>query len=185
MLCAGGACALVESLPKPQNVTAFASVVLTAEPAFIDLPDWLTLDFILRVMDSKVFSAIYWGAAAIVVIIGFFARMKYRDRNLKKLLDDYVDKARKADGRERQSVKEVIGRAITKARGLAGPNSVQFRSSDVFENAARLFAQRQAPVAIDLLRREAAVCEATVNHALQQVRHARIRAANGVPKKLD
>jgi hypothetical protein len=103
--------------------------------------------------------------------------MKYRDRNLKKLLDDYVEKAKKADGRERQSVKEVIGRAITKARGLTGPRSTQFRSSDVFENAARFFAQSQAPVAVDLLKREAAICEATVNHALQQVRHARMRAA--------
>jgi DNA-binding helix-hairpin-helix protein with protein kinase domain len=31
LLCAGGACALVERLPKPQDVTPFASAVLTAE----------------------------------------------------------------------------------------------------------------------------------------------------------
>ena len=47
--------------------------VLASE--FIDLPDWLTLEFVLRIMDSKVFSAIYWGAAAIVAIIGFIARI--------------------------------------------------------------------------------------------------------------
>jgi len=41
--------------------------VLASE--FIDLPDWLTLEFVLRIMDSKIFSAIYWGAAAIVAII--------------------------------------------------------------------------------------------------------------------
>ena len=111
---------------------------------FIELPEWLTLEFVLRIMDSKIFSAVYWGAAAIVAVIGFIARMKYRDRNLKRLLDAYVDKAKKADGHERQSVKVVISRAISKARGLVARGSAaqQFSSSDVFENTARFLPRR-------------------------------------------
>src|SRR5262245_485863 len=85
--------------------------------ALIELPEWLTVEFIFRILDSKVFSAIYWGSAAVVAIIGVFARMKYRDRNLKRLLDGYVEKATKADSQHRKSVKGVIGRAIGKARG--------------------------------------------------------------------
>lgn len=147
--------------------------------AVLELPDWLTWDLVFRIMDSKAFSAIYWSAAAIVAIIGFLARMRYRDRNLKKLLNDYVEKATRGEGKERQSVKLVIGTAIDKARGRAatGRNAAQFDASDVFQNAARFFAQSQPQVAIDLLRREAANCEATIEYALHQVRAARERAA--------
>ena len=146
---------------------------------FIELPAWLTWDLVFHILDSKIFSAIYWGAAAVVAVIGFIARMKYRDRNLKRLLDAYVEKAKKADDRERQSVKVVIRSAIEKARGQAtrGTPAAQFRPSDVFENAARFFAQSQAPVAIELLKREALLCEATINYSEHQVRHARMRAA--------
>src|SRR5262245_25400850 len=94
------------------RMEAFAVVEL------IEIIDWLTTDFILRVLDSKIFSAIYWGGAAIVAIIGLIARVKYRDRNLKGLLDRYVEKAREGEGNERRSVKDVIGRAMRKARGL-------------------------------------------------------------------
>jgi tetratricopeptide (TPR) repeat protein len=143
------------------------------------IPDWLTPEFILRVLDSKIFSAIYWGAAAVVAVIGFIARMKYRDRNLKRLLDAYVEKATKGEGRERQSVKSVIGRAMRKARGLPARRGdrTTFRSSDIFEDAARLWAQRQPRDAIDSLRKEAAKCESTVNYVKHQLRLAQERAA--------
>src|SRR5262245_5041000 len=146
---------------------------------FIELPAWLTWEFVCRILDSKVLSAIYWGSAAIVAVVGLIARMKYRDRNLKRLLDAYVDKAKKAGDRERQSVKVVIHRAIDRARGqrTRGNAVAQFRPSDVFENAARFFAQSQAPIAIDILRGEVLRCEATINYAEQDVRHARTRAA--------
>jgi hypothetical protein len=58
--------------------------------------------------------------------------MKYRDRNLKRLLDAYLEKARESEGKERESVKEVIGRAIRKARGL--PVQGSFNPADVFED---------------------------------------------------
>jgi tetratricopeptide (TPR) repeat protein len=146
---------------------------------FIQLPSWVTWELVFHILDSKLFSAIYWGAAAVVAIIGFVARMKYRDRNLKHLLDGYVEKARKADIQERQSVKGVIGRAIQKARGqrARGRRAAQFHPSNVFEDAARYFAQSQAPIAMGVLRREAQLCEAAINHAEQQVRHTRMRAA--------
>ena len=144
-----------------------------------ELPDWLTLDLILRILDSKAFSAVYWGGAAIVAVIGFIARMKYRDRNLKRLLDAYVAKAEKAEGRERASVKEVIGHALRKARGLAprGKGPFTFDSSDVFQEAARLCAQRQPKDAIELLRTEAANCEAAITYSKHRVRLAQERAA--------
>jgi hypothetical protein len=83
-----------------------------------ELPAWLTFENVMRFADSKVFSAIYWGAAAIVALIGFIARMHYRDRNLKRLVEAYIAKARRGEGKERASVKQAIGRSIRKARGL-------------------------------------------------------------------
>jgi tetratricopeptide (TPR) repeat protein len=147
--------------------------------ALCDLPSWLTPDFVFRVLESKIFSAISWGGAAIVAIIGFIARMKYRERNLKRLLDAYVAKATKAEGKERESVKSVIRRALRKARGLPtqGTTVATFDTSNVFEDAARLCAQRQPNDAIEQLRREAANCEATVDYANHQVRMAQERAA--------
>jgi tetratricopeptide (TPR) repeat protein len=144
-----------------------------------EVPDWLTTDFILKVLDSKIFSAIYWGGAAIVAIIGFIARMKYRDRNLKGLLDDYVEKATNGEGNERRSVNDVIGRAMRKARGLPARRgaSTTFNPSDVFEDAARLWAQRQPNDAIELLRKEAGKCESAVEYAKHQLRLSQERAA--------
>ena len=143
------------------------------------IPDWLTVDFILKVLDSKVFSAVYWGGAAIVVIIGFFARMKYRDRNLKHLLNGYVAKATRGEGKERLSVKDVIGRAMSKARGMpaGGAAASTFNPADPFEDAARLWAQRQPDDAVVLLLREVGKCEAAVEYAKHQLRLAQERAA--------
>jgi tetratricopeptide (TPR) repeat protein len=143
-----------------------------------ELPWWLTLENVLRFADSKIFSAIYWGAAAVVAVIGFIARMHYRDRNLKRLLDAYIAKAARGEGRERATVKEVISRAIRKARGLTPSGAtVPFDVSDVFQEAARLCAQRQPHRAIELLRREAEKCESTIEYARHQVRLAQQRAA--------
>jgi hypothetical protein len=115
------------------SVNPAAGVTIKVQAfAFIELPDWLTLDLILRILENKAFSAVYWLAAAVVAIVGFIARMKYRDRNLKRLLDAYLEKARKSEGKERESVKEVIGRAIRKARGL--PVQGSFNPADVFED---------------------------------------------------
>jgi tetratricopeptide (TPR) repeat protein len=138
-----------------------------------------TIEFILKIMDSKVFSAIYWGGAAIVAVVGLIARMKYRDKNLKKLLDQYVQKATRGEGKERSSVKAVILAAIQKARGLkaAGKTAAQFKPSDVFANAARFFAQSQPEVAIELLRAEANICDATIGYCKHQLRAAQQRAA--------
>lgn len=105
--------------------------------------------------------------------------MRYRDRNLKRLLDAYLEKAKRGEGKERASVKEVIGRAIRKARGLPsrGSTAHTFNPSDVFEDAARLCAQRQPNDAIKLLRKEAGKCEATIAYARHQLRLAQQRAA--------
>ena len=143
--------------------------------AFLELPSWLTAENVFKLLDSKIFSAIYWGSAAVVAIVGFIARMKYRDKNLKKLLDAYIVKAQKAEGRERESVKEVMKRAIRKARGLA--NEQGFHPSDPFEVAARMFAQSQPGLAIEILAKEAITCEATIDYANHRVRLARERAA--------
>lgn len=145
------------------------------EAYLLELPQWLDFDFILRVIDSKFFSAISWSASAVVAILGFIAKMKYRDKNLKKLLDAYIAKARKAEGRERESVKEVIKRALNKARGKA--NRKGFDPSDPFEDAARMFAQSQPHAAIAILTKEASKCEATIDYANHHVRLARERAA--------
>ncbi len=145
------------------------------EALLLELPPWLNVDFILRVLDSKVFSAIYWGSAAVVAVVGLIARLKYRKANLKKLLDAYVEQARQAEGRERQSVKEVIKRATDKARGLA--NGKPFDPSKVFEDAARMFAQRQPVHAIQILAAEAGACEATIDFAKHRVRLCQERAA--------
>ena len=143
-----------------------------------ELLAWLTFENAIRIADSKVFTAIYWGSAAVVAVVGFVARMRYRDRNLKRLLDAYIAKARRGEGKERASVKEVIGRAIRKARGLsARGDAVPFDVSDVFQDAARLCAQRQPNQAVDLLRREAGKCESTIEYARHQVRLAQQRAA--------
>lgn len=140
-----------------------------------ELPAWLNVDFILRVLDSKIFSAIYWGSAAVVAVVGLIARLKYRKANLKKLLNAYVETARQAEGRERESVKEVIKRAVDKARGLA--NGKPFDPSKVFEDAARMFAQRQPGHAIQILTTEVGACEATIEFAKHQVRLCQERAA--------
>lgn len=105
--------------------------------------------------------------------------MKYRDRNLKRLLDAYVAKAEKAEGRERTSVKEVIGHALRKARGLQarGKAAFTYDSSDVFQEAARLCAQRQPKDAIELLETEAANCETAIAYSRHRVRLAQERAA--------
>ena len=102
-------------------------------------------------LDSKVFSAVYWGGAAIVVIIGFFARTQYRDRNLKHLLNAYVAKATRGEGKERLSVKAVIGRAMSKARGMpaGGAAAATFNPADPFEDAARLWAHRSGSTISD------------------------------------
>jgi tetratricopeptide (TPR) repeat protein len=142
------------------------------------LPAWLTFENVVRIADSKLFSAIYWGSAAIVALVGFIARMRYRDRNLKRLLDAYIAKASRAEGKERNSVKQVIARAIRKARGLTPRGeAVPFDVTDVFQDAARLCAQRQSNQAIDLLRSEAEKCESTIDYAKHQVRLAQQRAA--------
>lgn len=144
--------------------------------AFVfELPVWLNIDFIIRIIDSKVFSAISWTGSAVVAILGFIAKMKYRDANLKKLLDAYIKKAQRSEGRERQSVKAVMTRAINKARGLA--NKKGFNPSDPFEDAARMFAQSQPDAAIGILTREASACEASIDYANHRVRLARERAA--------
>jgi tetratricopeptide (TPR) repeat protein len=145
------------------------------EGFLFELPAWLNVDFILRVLDSKIFSAIYWGSAAVVAVVGLIARLKYRKANLKKLLDAYMEKARQAEGREREAVKEVIKRATDKARGLA--NGKPFDPSKVFEDAARMFAQSQPHYAIQLLTTEAEACEATIDLAKHRVRLAQERAA--------
>lgn len=140
-----------------------------------ELPSWLTFENIFRILDSKIFSAISWTASAVVAILGFIAKMKYRDKNLKKLLEAYIVKAQQAEGRERESVKEVMKRAIRKARGLA--NKKGFNPADTFEDAARMFAQSQHKEAIRILAREADACEATIDYACHRVRLARERAA--------
>ena len=91
----------------------------------------------------------------------------------------YVQKAARGEGRERSSVKTVIHNAIQKARGLkaAGKTTAQFRPSDVFANAARFFAQSQPYVAIELLRTEADICDATIGYCKHQLRAAQQRAA--------
>jgi tetratricopeptide (TPR) repeat protein len=143
------------------------------------LPDWLTIEFVLKILDSKLFSAVYWGGAAIVAVIGFIATMKYRDKNLKRLLDVYVGKATNGEGTERNSVKAAIQSAIQKARGIAsrGKPAAQFSPSDVFENAARFFAQRQPDEAVALLHHEADICKATIGYCKHQLRAAQKRAA--------
>ena len=145
------------------------------EALVFELPPWLNIEFILRILDSKIFSAIYWGSAAVVAVVGLVARLKYRKANLKKLLDAYVEQARQAEGRERQSVKEVIKRATDKARGLATKKG--FDPSKVFEDAARMFAQRQPGHAIQILAAEAGACEATIDFAKHRVRLCQERAA--------
>src|SRR5262245_32301679 len=153
----------------------FAIVMMMCE-----LPDWFTHDFVFRILESKIFSAISWGGAAVVAILGFIAKRKYRDKNLKSLLEGYVERATKTVGKERTSVKAVIGKAIDKARGLGttrGVGAVQFRTSDVFENAARFFAQSQGGIAINLLLSEAQRCETAIGYANHQVQAARERAA--------
>jgi tetratricopeptide (TPR) repeat protein len=144
--------------------------------AFVfELPVWLTVENIFKILDSKVFSAISWTASAFVALLGFIAKMKYRDANLKKLLDAYIKKAQRAEGRERESVKEVMKRAINKARGLASKKG--FNPADPFEDAARMFAQSQSNEAIRILLREASACEATIDYANHRVRLTRERAA--------
>lgn len=147
--------------------------------ALCELPPWVTPDFIFRVLESKIFSAISWGCAALVAIIGFIARMKYRDRNLKKLLDAYVQKAEKAQGTERTSVKTVIGAALRKSRGLPaqGNKAYAFNPSNVFEDAARLYAQREPNAAIEVLAKEADKCVATISYCRHQLKLAEERAA--------
>jgi tetratricopeptide (TPR) repeat protein len=54
---------------------------------------------------------------------------------------------------------------------------VPFDVTDVFQEAARLCAQRQPSQAIDLLRGEAGKCESTIDYAKHQVRLAQQRAA--------
>ena len=66
------------------------------EAFLTELPAWLTVENIFKLLDSKIFSAISWTASAVVAIIDFIAKMKYRDKNLKKLLDAYIVKAQKA-----------------------------------------------------------------------------------------
>ena len=152
---------------------------------WVQVPEWLTIDFILKILDSKIFSAIYWGSAAVVLVLGMFAKAKYRDKNLKKLLNAYVEKATRGEGTERRSVKAVIKRAIEKARGLKtkGATASQFNASDVFENAARFFAQSQPQIAIDLLQKEADTCEATITYCRHQLRAAQQRAATAYLEK--
>jgi Tfp pilus assembly protein PilF len=179
----GGAGSKPGALPRRSSMLTIcgqrsercAGVGVGMEALVLELPAWLNVDFIMRVLDSKVFSAIYWGSAAVVAVVGFIARLKYRKANLKKLLNAYVETARQAEGRERESVKEAIKRAADKARGLA--NGRPFDPSKVFEDAARMFAQRQPDHAIQILVTEAGACEATIEFAKHRVRLCQERAA--------
>jgi TRAP-type mannitol/chloroaromatic compound transport system permease large subunit len=77
-------------------------LAVNMQTSFLHPPFGFALFYLRSIAPKEVkSSAIYWGAAAIVAIIGFIARMKYRDRNLKRLLDAYVEKAKRADGHER------------------------------------------------------------------------------------
>lgn len=35
------------------------------EGLLIELPSWLTAENVFKILDSKIFSAIYWGSAAV------------------------------------------------------------------------------------------------------------------------
>ena len=144
---------------------------------FIQVPDWLTKELVIEILQSKIFLAIYYGGAALLALVGYLGRRKYSERNLKKLLDAHLEKASAVEGKERANVKSVIGQALQKARGLPTRGGISFNPSDVFQQAALLCAQRQPHLAIEVLKREATLSEATIGHAQHQLRLAQERAA--------
>ena len=144
---------------------------------FVQIPEWLTKELVVEILQSKVFLAIYYGGAAVLGVVAYIGKRKYSERNLKALLDRHLEKAKASEGKERASVKAVISHALRKARGLPAQGGTQFNPADVFQQAALLCAQRQPDHAIEVLKRETVLCEATVGYAQHQLRLAQERAA--------
>ena len=143
---------------------------------FLQVPDWLTKELVIEILQSKLF-AIYYGGAAVLALVGYLGRAKILRARSQKTARPTPGEGEGSGGKGgRASVKSVIGQALRKARGLPA-RGISFNPSDVFQQAALLCAQRQPHLAIEVLKKEATLSEATIGHAQHQLRFSQERAA--------